>query len=717
MDLLRNIKQTLYYLTIITIVYVSISLPLSSDTINNDSQIKNIDNLIIDFENNYKKNPKFTLLISDSIIDLAKSKNYHKGIAEGYNLKGKSYDFLRQYDSSLKYYNLALNMFDKIKYKKGIAKINNNIGIIYFKNKEYKQSEKYFLKTLKLREELGEEEDIIKSLNNIALLYLRVDRYDKALKYNLRLLDKYEGNEPKQALVLNRIGTIHYYMRSYKDAIEKFNNALELFKDIDDKNSIAQTYTSLGNVYYDIDEFNKALEYYEKALVISEKIKSKGISILLNNIGLIHKKNGNYLKALDYIKRSIQTKETSDNPYNLFHQYTSIAEIYINLSNPKDALVYLNFAEKEAVKLNELKNYEQLYSLKYRAYQQLEDYQSALKNYIKYSEVTDTLMNRELQETTKDIKIKYDSEKKAEENKRLKHINRLQTTYFSVISVLVLIIVVTLYSRIKAKQKANNLLEGKNKKIEKQHKQLEETYRELQKKETNLVEANATKDKFFSIIAHDLKNPIHAITLSSETLLHNYRKMTGEDLINLITNIYKSGNHLSNLLENLLHWARSQQGRLEYSPIKTRINDLIENTHRFLDVSLKKKEIEFTNTVPSSLWLEIDPNMMQTVFRNLVSNAIKFTKKHGRIEISCNDIGDYYEFSVRDNGIGISDEDKNKLFRIDVHHTTHGTNNEIGTGLGLILCKEFTEKHGGSIKVESIRGSGSNFIFTIPKNQ
>jgi signal transduction histidine kinase/Tfp pilus assembly protein PilF len=710
-NILLKIIQTLFIL-----ILSAILLPFSSiaETKVNKEEITE---LINKAEGLLKSNPKNTLELSDEIISLSMSINYYKGEAEGYNLKGMSYDFLKNFDSSAYYYKKSMKSYENLKNTKEKAKILNNLGILYSKNKNYNESEEYFLKTLELRKNIGDIDEIIKTYNNLAILYLKTDKYDLALKYNLELLEYYKNSDDKEyyAKILTRIGNIHYYMNNLEEAIIKFLDAAKISREIENYIYLAQNYTNLGIIYYDMNNYEKSLNYYEDALKYSDENDYKANSILQNNIGLIHKKNGNFERALEYIQTSISLRKKSSTRTNLFHPFTSIAEIYINLENPYNAIKYLDSAEQIALKLNELKNFEYLYLLKSQAYEDIYNYKKSLEYYKKYSEITDSLMNQKLQETTRDLNIKYETKQKAEENKRLKKVNKIQITYFSIITVLIITILIILFSRIKAKQKANRMLEEQNKKIENQHKQLEETYEELQKKEKNLIEANATKDKFFSIIAHDLKNPINAITLSSETLLYNFKKMSGEDLVSLIQNINRSGNHLANLLENLLYWARAQQGRIEFKPIKTRINDLIDNTVNYLEVSVHKKEITFNNHVHTDLWVEIDPNMMQTVFRNLISNAIKFTRNNGRVEVFHIEHENYHEFNIRDNGVGISAENRKKLFRLEIHHTTKGTNNEHGTGLGLILCKEFIEKHGGEISVESVEGSGSNFIFTIPK--
>jgi signal transduction histidine kinase len=231
-----------------------------------------------------------------------------------------------------------------------------------------------------------------------------------------------------------------------------------------------------------------------------------------------------------------------------------------------------------------------------------------------------------------------------------------------------------------------------------------------------LSEANATKDKFFSIIAHDLKNPLHAIILSSDLLMNKYEAMNSEQLNSLIKNIHSAGAHLSSLLENLLQWSRTQNGKINFEPKPVDLFTIIEENFALMDVNARKKNIFMHSNINPNTYALADSNMLKTIFRNLISNAIKFSHQDSRVIIDIDESDDYFfEISVIDKGIGINQEDIQKLFRIDVHHTTIGTSNEKGTGLGLILCKEFVELIGGRIHAESQINNGSTFTVTLPK--
>jgi signal transduction histidine kinase len=242
-------------------------------------------------------------------------------------------------------------------------------------------------------------------------------------------------------------------------------------------------------------------------------------------------------------------------------------------------------------------------------------------------------------------------------------------------------------------------------------------FSQLQTKEENLREANITKDKFFSIIGHDLKNPLHAITLSSELLINNYKYMNSEELEKFIKNINQSGTQITQLLENLLEWARSQSGKITFQPKVLQLKKIIEENIQLHEGSISKKNIHLFYDISNEIMVYADDNMLHTIIRNLISNAVKFSYEGGRIRVEVTDFNiDFYSIAIIDEGIGISESDMDKLFQIDVKHSTVGTSKEKGTGLGLIICREFIQQNGGMIIVESKLGVGSKFSITIPKN-
>ncbi len=240
--------------------------------------------------------------------------------------------------------------------------------------------------------------------------------------------------------------------------------------------------------------------------------------------------------------------------------------------------------------------------------------------------------------------------------------------------------------------------------------------------EKELNETIASKDKFFSIIAHDLKGPLAGFMGYTKTLVNEFNKLTFNEIIDITTTLNESAQKLYSTLENLLEWSRTQTGRIEFKPELIDLREIAFNITYILKQNANDKNIMLASNIYDETIVKADKNMITTVIRNLVANAIKFTDDYGRVTISAKEITElvggqpkkFFLISVEDNGIGIDDIGVSKLFRIDENVTTIGTSGEKGTGLGLILCKEFIEKHNGRIWAESERGKGSSFNFTIP---
>jgi len=235
--------------------------------------------------------------------------------------------------------------------------------------------------------------------------------------------------------------------------------------------------------------------------------------------------------------------------------------------------------------------------------------------------------------------------------------------------------------------------------------------------ENKLKELNSTKDKFFSIIAHDLKNPFNQLIGFTNLLLSNIRDYTLNEIEEYLTLLNKSAKNGYSLLENLLEWSRTQTGKKQVILQEIYLKDVIYKNIELFSANAKSKNISLLAKVPNNLFINADYNMIMTVFRNLISNALKFTNRNGTVKIEAVQNNKFVKISIIDNGVGISEDEKNKLFRIDINHSTRGTENESGTGLGLILSKEFIELNGGTISVESELGKGTTFYFTLQINE
>jgi len=288
---------------------------------------------------------------------------------------------------------------------------------------------------------------------------------------------------------------------------------------------------------------------------------------------------------------------------------------------------------------------------------------------------------------------------------------RSTIAYVTYLILLIVIIIVIMKLRERNLVREKRVLEEK---INERTAEIAQKNRSLEEQRDELNELNATKDRFFSIMAHDLKNPFSSLYSLSELVVENFGQMDEEEKLVSMQKINQSSELIYNLLENLLTWSRSQRGDIDYAPENFNLTTLVEvnlNLHR---VAADKKGITLTSDLPEDLKVYADREMINTVLRNLINNAVKYSSSGGRIEVKIKNLDQDLEVLVRDQGTGIAKDNLEKVFRIDAKFKSPGTDGEKGTGLGLTLCKEFVEKNGGRIRAESIEGSGTAFYFTIP---
>jgi signal transduction histidine kinase len=246
--------------------------------------------------------------------------------------------------------------------------------------------------------------------------------------------------------------------------------------------------------------------------------------------------------------------------------------------------------------------------------------------------------------------------------------------------------------------------------------QRKEAEEEISRKNIELENLNVTKDKFFSIIAHDLRSPFNSLLGLTEMMVQDLPDLSLDGITQMVEIIHKSTTNLYRLLENLLQWSQIQSGTIPFYPEPVQLRRIVDESVEITREAAHIKDIEISTQVPGQLMVFADINMLQTIIRNLISNAVKFTPKGGKVQVAATTTHDNNaHIAVQDTGIGISQAMIDNLFKIDVKTNRLGTENEPSNGLGLMLCKEFIEKNQGKIWVESEEGKGSTFHFTIPE--
>ena len=587
-------------------------------------------------------------------------------------LKGKASYRSSDYSNSIKYIEKAISYCVK-NHEKEKADCYNILGNSLIQIDNYKLSLSAYFTSLNIRNGLKDSLLISSSLNNIGNVYFQMQEYSKALDYyNQSLVLKENANNLQGIAVMrNNIGNVYHKMNDSLMALSSYLKALDIIEfesNVDWKPILLE---NIGQLYLDCGDINKCMVYYHRALIESERKGDKiSIASVKSSLAIAHLKNEDYNASLGLFEEALtKAKEIG------------VARIEL------DCYYYMS-------ELYEKKN----------------NFEKSIQYFKKYDKIRERIYRENNSKEIAEIQAKFRLEKIDTENEVLKQRNTIQRLeidkqktrglYFFSLGVLILSLLIYSIYISRFRKKHNKLLTEKNKIISDRNK--------------SLTSLNATKDKFLSIVAHDLKNPFNAVLGFTDLLIDRYDELEDSMRQEYIEIVHKSALHGSLLLDTLLTWSRSQMGVMEYNPIIINASQLIEEEMEVLEEKAYAKGISLElNEINASL-VYADSDMIRTVVRNLGNNSIKFTEERGRIIFSVKAEESKAIISVEDNGVGIRPEDKIKLFNLDSNYSRPGTSNEKGTGLGLILCKDFVEKNGGEIGVESKEGVGSKFWFTLP---
>lgn len=611
------------------------------------------------------------------------------------------------------YSRMALKLAIDANEIEGQGKAYYFMGETCFYSRDFAGAIPFYEKAIPIYEQLKDTFLLTNCYSSIGLCYHNMYLGDKAIAKFIQALKLTENNKEYTAEIIANIAVAHAKMNNQHDAIINFRKALSINQTIKDSVSMAADYNGLGDAFMNQSRYDSSLVNFLKAFHIFKKMKKNAYeAIAIANLASVYSNYPDSLKkALIFFKQaSAKFNELDMNVYQAEIQQ-GIGSVLCKQGNYTDALK----AYTESYKLT--KEYNRGLALEKSYYQGLSDlyakksdYKMALKYHILFAQYADSLDQKEKYERLINVEKQYETEKKEKEILRLhakqeltdvqmhkdKQIKQLGFITVTILLAFVFFVLVKYFDKIKS----NKLLEEKNVLIE----QSEQELRTL----------NAAKNKFFSIIAHDLKNPFHNVLGYSHLLSKDYDHFTEDERRKFALDINQSANSIFRLLQNLLEWSRSQTGRLKFSPTEIEFKRILENSVSVLHGLAEQKKIQLSYDYTSELKVFADPLMIETVLRNLINNAIKFTPENGSVRITAQLDGKLVKVSVIDTGIGISESDIENLFRIDSKVKRKGTNDEDGSGLGLILCKEFVDKNKGAIWAESIQGQGSTFVFTIP---
>lgn len=718
-------------------------------------------------------NPDISLKYLTEALEIVDTLDYKKGKAEAFYQLSSYYYTISEFNTVLEYAEKSLTINEEIDNKKGIAKNLHKIGNIYYFQGNIVKAMDYLKKALDINIALRDSIAICYSYASLGTHYCDIGNYTLALEYEKKALElAYKiNNEKAISYALNNLGFVYDVQGNFPKALEYYQKSFWIDESLKDYKNASIAASNIAFILRLQGNYTDALAFCQKGLDYAEQIGFKtGLTYNYEYMGLIYKAQGNYAKAWESHKKALSLQEEIGNKTGVANGYKDLAELYSLQGMLTEAIAYynksLNISKAIANKQIEmkcyvglsvidikLKNYYKAQEYSKKAFimandignvdlikqsaevlaqskEALGQYKDAYNFHVIFKNMSDSLYNEENIRTIANLEYKYKYEKekevleleqqkkdaiRTEEEKQQKTIRNSFIVGFILMLVLVLVILFNFLQ----KRKANLILAEQKKQIEDTNEELTLQKEEIQIFAHKLEKANKTKDKFFSIIAHDLKSPFTALVGFSELLLKNHKEYNDDKRETYIKFINDGSIKTYKLLENLLTWAQSQTGRIQFAPEKININTLINETISLLIETAGNKRISFITDIEKDLSVNVDKNMINTVIRNLVSNAIKFTPKGGDITIKSRTIKDernqaFAEISVRDRGVGISSEIQSKLFKITETITTKGTEAETGTGLGLIICKEFVDKHGGKIWVESEAEKGSEFLFTIP---
>lgn len=431
----------------------------------------------------------------------------------------------------------------------------------------------------------------------------------------------------------------------------------------------------IGNVYLYREDYFNAIAYFNEAFDrFIRQQKYREACVVTINISSCYKGLNDFQNALNYYLSGLDLAEK----YNIRHEKL---DIYLNLAN--------------------------LYSVR-------KDFSNAFYYQSKYIDLKDSVFNADKEKYIAEIKAGYENEKKEKENEMLRQQNTINSLKIQkekskfnnlaitgiVVILSVLAILLTVIRGSRHKNKINRMLGEKN--------------REVSEQKDRLAEAIATRDRFFSIIAHDLKNPFTSILGFTALLNEGFEGLTRQEQKEFIHNLNESSKNLYNLLENLLQWARSQTGQIKPFPEIIDVAEISASAGSVFVNVARAKNISFNYLIDEKAWVYADRGMLEMILRNLFSNAIKFTPEGGKVEISNRMENEQLSITVSDTGKGIDSADLSNLFKPGSGIQNKGTAGEPGTGLGLLVCHEFITLNNGSIEAESVPGSGSRFTIKLP---
>jgi signal transduction histidine kinase len=553
-----------------------------------------------------------------------------------------------------------------------------------------------------------------RSLNVIGLGHWVKTNHAEALSYYQQALPFFESSHDLQglALCLNNIGLVYFYQGDYNRAIEYYERSLAINLNNNFQEGAALVLNNLGLANEHVGDLDKALKKYQEALTIYERIGiALGVGQSLTNIGYVYNALGKESDALKSFEKAITIQEKIRDRSTLISSLIGLADLYKNRQEFDKAVSYAEKARSMAKDMHSAYDERESALLLYNLYKQKGDYARALAYHEQHRTLTDTIFSLENNKAIASLEARVALEKKQQEFEALEKENRLRQRINYIVAIALLIMFVLSFFILRNRRKLKFAYD----KLEAANSRLTQMKQDIEQKALMLDESNRAKDKMFSVISHDLRSPLNAVRGMFDLIKND--QISPEELHSFIPQIDQKVNNASGILEELLEWSKTQMLSQQQRRTNLKISELFSQVRERSLHQAQEKRIDIVTTLSTAEeTICADGDMIRTVLRNLVANAIKFSRKGDTITLSATERKGLIELAVQDTGMGVKQEDLDKLFRVS-GFTTPGTANEKGTGLGLVLCKEFVEKNQGTIKVESTPGMGTTFTIHLPSGE
>ena len=609
----------------------------------------------------------------EKAVQLSETKNLSWGKSKSYLWLASLYSLSGDFTASAKYNDLALGISFGLKDSLSMMQGYNNLGLNYYSFGKYDEAYFYYTQSYRLSSLIKDSLGMAVSLHNMATVFKELGQYSNALNY-LRLTQEisndvhdYEG----EAYNYDEIGDIYRRKKEYDSALNALAHSLKVSRSLRLRinDLIPETLIKIAKTYLDKEDNAHALAYYDTAQIFYQKTDNEfGLAEVDLGRAIVYMSGKKFEQAADLMESSKATAHSVNSWALEIECLENLAALYEEQSDFKKSLLY------------------------YKQFKQLED--SLFSQGMQAKLLQDQLR---FETFAKEDQIKQLTKQEELRNGELRK-QEMVRNILAVAVALTAFLLFTVYRSGQRRIRINKLL------IEHQE--------DIKKRSQELEQLNQVKDKFFSIISHDLRSPMNALSAILDMMDNGQIKP--EEFSKLNKELRVQFNHTKSLINNLLDWALLQMDKLKIQAEKINLHGLAEENFRLLS-SLHMKEIKMVNNIPAGTYCLGDLNIVNLVLRNLVLNSIKFTESGGSIVADAKEQDNDIVVSIKDTGIGISPEIQKIIFEKTAGYSTRGTANEKGTGLGLILCKEFVEKNGGKIWLESEVGKGSTFFFTIKK--